>query len=191
MKDYCENKTLNKYESKIKKASLKLLKNTTMKQYINTLGSYQSIVIKHQDKDLIITSSYFANISTRRTIVNTLKSINYKRGNADWNEKVAIAFISEVMDLYLYEADETIISACEKEISKRYNVKSNRLKTQVALFINNYEKGKDKFNMGSYFSDYEIIKWKYRDIEKLQDIIEKDSLNKKDEFLLKRLDIIE
>ena len=25
MKDYCENKTLNKYESKIKKASLKLL----------------------------------------------------------------------------------------------------------------------------------------------------------------------
>ena len=99
--------------------------------------------------------------------------------------------MSEVMNLYLYEVDETIISTCEKEISKRYNVKSNRLKTQVALFINNYEKGKDKFNIGSYFSDYEIIKWKYRDIEKLQDIIEKDSLNKKDEFLLKRLDIIE
>ena len=64
MKDYCENKTLNKYESKIKRASLKLLKNITMKQYINTLGSYQPIVIKHQDKDLIITSSYFSNIST-------------------------------------------------------------------------------------------------------------------------------
>ena len=42
------------------------------------------------------------------------------------------------MNLYLYEADDTIISTCEKEISERYNVKTNRLKTQVALFINNY-----------------------------------------------------
>ena len=98
--------------------------------------------------------------------------------------------MEEVIDLYLHEGDDEIIEQREVEISERYNVKISRLKTQVALFINNLENYKDKFHIMQYFSGYEIVLWKYRDIEKLQEDVENNNLNTYDDYLLKRLDKI-
>lgn len=180
----------DKFSNKFKSIGNKILHKISTKEYINRYGFYQPIVVKYCDKDLFISTSYFSNISTRRTIVKTLEDINYKRGNKDWTEKVAIAFMEEVFDLFLNEANENIIETRKKEISNRYNVPTNRLKTQVALFLNNLENGKDKFNILSYFSIYEIITWKYRDSEKLQELIEQNKISENDLNILRKLERI-
>ena len=189
MKDIIFNKHINSFEKKFKKLGKKLLNKLSVSQYLKTFGSYQPVSTHKEDMDLIVTSAHFANISTRRTIVNTLKAINFKREDK-WTEQVAIAFMEEVIDLYLHEGDDEIIKQREVEISERYNVKVSRLKTQVALFINNLENYKDKFHIMQYFSGYEIVLWKYRDIEKLQEDVENNNLNTYDDYLLKRLDKI-
>lgn len=183
-------KELNKFQKKFEKAGRKLLKKLDTKNYIKVLGNYQAVDVTEQDKDLIVTTTYFSNISTRRTIVNTLKTIKYTR-TTNWCEQVVIAFMEEVMDLYLHEGDDKYIKEREKEISLRYNVPTSRLKTQLALFLNNLDKGTDKFNILLYFSEYEILKWKYRDITKLQEDIEAGKVNSYNLYLLKRLDYIE
>lgn len=185
-----DNKLHNKFSDKFKAIGDKILHKISTKDYINMYGFYQPIVVRYSDKDLFVSTSYFSNISTRRTIVKTLKNINYKRGNKDWSEKVAIAFMEEVFDLFLNEANDDIVDSYKKEISNRYNVPTNRLKTQVALFLNNLEKGKDKFNILSYFSIYEIITWKYRDSEKLQELIEQNKISENDLNILRKLERI-
>ena len=183
-------KTINRFSNKFEKLGRRLLKRISLEDYIKTYGHFQPNVVCEEDKDLFITTSYFSNISTRRTIVKTLEDINYKRGNKDWSEKVAIAFMEEVINLFLNEANNDIVDKKTKEISTRYNVPTNRLKTQIALFLNNLEKGKDKFNILSYFSIYEILEWKYRDLEKLQELIEQDKLSEKDRKLLIKMNRI-
>lgn len=181
---------VDNFSYKFKTIGEKVLSKITEKEYINTYGFYQPIVVKKEDKDLFISTSYFANISTRRTIVKTLDDIGFKRNKKDWTEKVAIAFMEEVFDLYLNEANDEVIETRRKEISTRYNVPTNRLKTQVALFLNNLDNGKDKFNILSYFSIYEIITWKYRDNEKLQNMIEENKIPESDLDILRKLERI-
>ena len=60
----------------------------------------------------------------------------------------------------------------------------------MALFLNNLERGMDKFHILSYFSIYEIMEWKYRDIEKLQELIEENKLPEEDRKLLIRMNKI-
>lgn len=185
-----ETKEIGKFGLKFNKIGYKLLKKLSLHRYLKSFGRFQPVNVNLDHKDLIVTSTYFSNITTRRTIVNTLRNINYKREDG-WTEQVAIAFMEEVISLYLYEGDDDYIKDEEKDISERYNVPVNRLKTQIALFLNNLENGRDKFNIYSYFSKYEIVKWKYRDINKLQQDIEEDKLSAMDRILLKELNIIE
>lgn len=183
------NRKISKFQKQFNKNSLKLLKNLPTDFYIKTLGLFQGISVTDGVKDLFVTTTYFANISTRRTLVNTLKSINYVR-DGEWVEQVAIAFMEEVIDLYTNEGNDEIIKQREQEISKRYNVNKNRLKTQLALFLNNYDKGVDKFNIALYFSEYELVKWKHRDLDKLQEDIENDKISDWDKKLLRDLNVI-
>ena len=158
--------------------------------YIKTLGTFPiSLDYKNKDVNIILTSSYFENISARRTIIETLNDINFRRGN-NWTEKIVIAFMDEVISLYLYEGNDEIIRKREEEISYKYNVPINRLKTQVALFIINLDNNHDKFNILEYFSKYEIIMWKYRDIDKLQELIEEEKVPENDLKLLRDLKFI-
>jgi len=180
-------RAINKFSNKFEKLGRRLLKKISLEEYIKTYGHFQPNVVCEEDKDLFISTSYFSNISVRRTIVKTLQDIDYKRNKKSWSEKIAIGFMEEVIDLFLNEADDEIIEKRVKEISTRYNVPTNRLKTQVALFLNNLENGKDKFNILSYFSIYEILAWKYRDVEKLQELIEQNKLPKEDKKLLVRM----
>lgn len=183
-------KTINRFSNKFEKLGRRVLKEISLEDYIKTYGHFQPNVVCEEDKDLFVTTSYFSNISVRRTIVKTLEDIKYKRGKNDWSEKVAIAFMEEVINLFLNEGNNEIVDTKIGEISKRYNVPTNRLKTQVALFLNNLEKGKDKFNILSYFSIYEIMEWKYRDVEKLQELIEADKLSAEDRKLLTKMNRI-
>ena len=183
-------KTINRFSNKFEKLGRRLLKEISLEDYIKTYGHFQPDVVCEEDKDLFITTSYFSNISVRRTIVKTLEDIGYRRGKKDWSEKVAIAFMEEVINLFLNEGNDEIVDAKIEEISKRYNVPTNRLKTQIALFLNNLEKGKDKFNILSYFSIYEIMEWKYRDSEKLQELIEQNKISDNDLNILRKLERI-
>lgn len=185
-----EVREIGKFGSKFTKQGYKLLKKLSLNQYLRTLGSFQPVSVNLDHKDLIVTSTAFSNLTTRRTIVKTLQNINYKR-DSKWTEQAAIGFMEEVISLYLYEGDDEYIKDQEKDISIRYNVPVNRLKTQIALFLNNLETGKDKFNILEYFSVYDLVKWKYRDLNKLQEDIEANKIDPRDYKALKELNIIE
>lgn len=162
-----------------------------MDLYIKTLGTYPiSLEYKNTNMDILITSSYYKNIYQRQIIIKTLDDLKFRRNN-NWSEKVAIAFMDEVMYLYLYETDLEYIKRREEEIAYKYNVPICRLKTQLALFLNNLDNNKDKFHILDYFSEYEIIKWKYRDINKMQELIENNKISENDLKLLRDLKIIE
>lgn len=163
-------KELDTLERDFNKITKKYYKHCTLGSYVSTFGQFQPITSSSDDKNLFITSSYFANLSTRRTMVRTLKGLNYERGDNKWCEFNVIPFIQEVFTLHI-EGSCTYEEDC-KDISKRYNVPVSRLKTQVALFIRNYENGHDKYGIGNYFSKFDIFAWKYRDLSKLQEDLE-------------------
>jgi len=168
----------------------KLLEKMSLRQYINTFGLLQPIRVESKDgKDLYISSNYFANISTRRTLKYLLKEIEYQRKDK-WCSQIVVAFIHEVMDLYMTQGDPAIIKAKEKSISKRYNVPISRLKTQVALFINNLDRCKDTYGIYDYFTRIEILMWKYRDVKTLQKDLAQNKVKENDLQILKNLEII-
>ena len=170
------SKQLDKLEKEFTKSCKKFIKSTTLEQYLSAFNEIQPVTYYEDDRNLFITSSYFANLSTRRTMVRTIKGLDYKRGNKEWCEFNVIPFIQEVFTLSIegsanYEEDR-------KEISQRYNVPVSRLNTQVALFIRNYENGNDKYGIGDYYSKFDIFAWKYRDLSKLQEDLEKGKVSK-------------
>lgn len=181
---------IKRFMIRMHKSGKKFLKATDMDTFIKTLGTFQmSLSYPERNLDILITSRYFENISARRTIIKTLEDIDFVR-NKNWTEKVAIAYMDEVMSLYLYEGDPDYIKEKESIIARRYNVPISRLKTQLALFLINLENNHDNFHILDYFSEYELVLWKYRDINKLQELIENNKLNEKDQKLLQDLKII-
>lgn len=182
------NPKVVKFSDKFINKGNKLLKKLSTPTYLRTFGSYQ-VYVSAGNKSLIATSNDFVNISARKTIVDTLKEIDYVR-TGNWTVKTAIAFMDEVINLFSFEADDEIIEERKFEIARRYNVPVSRLKTQVALFINNLYKGIDKYRINYYFSKYEIVKWKYRDIQKIQEDVENNKLLDIDREILEELEII-
>lgn len=73
------------------------------------------------------------------------------------------------------------------KLCERYNVPESRLATQLALFLRNCKEGKDKADIYNYFSPYDLIRWQYRDSEKLQLDIENNKLNEFEIQLIKDL----
>lgn len=185
------NRNVKKFDKQFAKAGKKLLNKISVSMYLKTFGTYQSNINALEGrKSLIVTSNDFLNISSRKTIVDTLKEIHFERKDDKWTTKTAIAFLDEVMNLFLFEGDDDIIKLTSDEISKRYNVPVSRLKTQTALFINNLYSGIDKYGIYNYFSKYEIVRWKYRDINKLQSDVENNKLLDDDRKILEELEII-
>ena len=192
-----EAKTIQKFIDKFEKTAITLLKKIRTSSYITVFGNCEIATGSYKWKDLYVTSTPVNMMKKRHCIVETLKAINYKR-DGSWTEHVAIAFMDEVIDLFLEEETLVEVEGFQefvedkiKEISERYNVTKSRLKTQVALFLNNLENGKDKFNIYSYFTPYEIVLWKYRSMEKLQQDIENEKIKPAELSLLRELEIIE
>ncbi len=147
----------------------------------------------------------------RINIIKTLIEINYKRGNSKWTPTIIVGFLEEIMAFLSENTFYTIINnnlvtykfsgdnykqdnnykKFLLSLSERYNVPVNRFNTQFALFFNNFKKGKSKCNILEYFSLYELLKFYYRDIEKLQKNIENNKINEIDLLYLKEYGIIE
>lgn len=168
-------KIINKLNKKFNKICYNYFKKTKLTEYLADFGYVQPITYTSEPKDLIITSNYFCNKTTRRTIVNTLYDTNFKRDNK-WTSSSVIGFMEEVINVYTYVTDPNEIDSRKKQISLRYNVPESRLKTQLALFIRNLENGNDKFGILDYFSPIEIVSWKYKDPEKLNNDVQNNKI---------------
>lgn len=142
----------------------------------------------NRDKFLILTESN-AKFRLRCSTVNILRQINYHRNADKWTEPVAIAFMHEVMLYYGTTCIKSTGGSTLEDISERYNVKQNRIKTQMALFLLNYKKGTDKFNIDNHFTQLELLLWEYRDCDKedLQKIIEKQILTEDTLTLVRKI----
>lgn len=181
---------VKKFKDKFNKSAKRFLTKITTEEFIDNRLQFDIGCIDYY-KDLHITSSFTIKRDLRTTFVKVLKDIKYKRQDSSWTETTVIAFMHEVMNLYLsHHTSEAFIKGKELIISERYNVPVNRIKTQMALFLNNLAKGYDKFNINYYFTNYDLINWKYRDRKKLQKDIENNKIGACDLRLLKEYGII-
>ena len=163
---------VKKFKDKFNKSAKRFLTKITTEEFIANRLQFDIGCIDYY-KDLHITSSFTIKRDLRTTFVKV------------------IAFMHEVMNLYLsHHTSEAFIKGKELIISERYNVPVNRIKTQMALFLNNLAKGYDKFNINYYFTNYDLINWKYRDRKKLQKDIENNKIGACDLRLLKEYGII-
>lgn len=181
-------KVLNKFYNRT-------LKKLDLDKYLPSSELHYTIK-ELEDIDIILTNSYYNNIVKRQTIVKTLKDIKYERKDTKWTSCTAIAFMEEVMsiemlfEVYNFSLQIKHNSDLEKiclDISNRYNVPISRFNTQLALFIRNWEQGNDKFEISEYFSIYEIVKWKYRDVDKLQQDIENNKITDEELQAIRKL----
>lgn len=197
---------------------LKHIKSSQI-NFKNSIYDNTDIYVQIKDSNLYI--HVLSDISLRRLrreeIIKTLIETNYQRKNNEWTSSTIIGFISEVLLLYYEDSfyyikdkyfsgsplikinypdkDDTINKKLYeehlKEISKRYNVPINRFNTQLALFLLNLQNNKDNAGILQYFNYYELIIWKYRDINRLQDLIENNKVPAIDLLYLQNLGIIE
>ena len=172
------------------KIANKFCNNVTLEDYLKLSTENYSIKFTHNNgKTLGIVTEPYQKYMVRTVMVNTLKDSNYKRRNNKWNTTNVISFIHEVFELekikdILTNKDITNIS---KDISKRYNVKIERLKTQVALFLINYSKGNDHYGIDNYFTKYDIFNYKYGDIDNLQKAVEANKLTEEEYDILNEI----
>ena len=160
------------------------------KEFLYKNPDYFNLVsdAKGCDKDtyFITTTSASLNKLRRDYMVLALDMCNTVRtAKEKWTETTAICFMHEVMNLTDNSTDEI-----KEYISKKYAVPVSTLNTQVALFINNYERGSDKYCIDDFFTRYEILAWKYRDLEKLQNLVETNQIDEKQLNELKEYGII-
>ena len=173
-------------EQKFQSIAEKYCDNTTFSEYLDFNNIDSNLCYSNvQGKKLYLVNDLQAKFNTRWNFVDTLAEIKYERGDNKWTPIVVVAFLQECISVftepYLYASTRGINI---KEISKRYNVAENRLKTQMALFINNLINDKDKFNLLEYFDIHELYAWKYRDDDYLLDALENKKLTKEEEQII-------
>lgn len=149
--------------------------------------SWQATFDNIEDLSFVFSTKNSLNMAYRNLMTKMLEVTNYKRNNDKWTQFVAISFLNEIFRLdlnnpyseYAYDKEYKI------EIAERYNVPINRFRTQTALFLNNLEKGKDKFELDKYFSRFEILEYKYKyKEEKLKEDLEANKVSDSDKYLL-------
>ena len=209
-------KNMNKVWNKFCKDTLKSVKKIKCNEaeFYNSYFNFNSIVtlIDHTDISMITMSNILYKKIKREELVKTLIDINNKRNNDKWTPSVIIAFMTEallfsqadsfyktqpnnignsLLQIHFPNKEEEYYEQCLQELCERYNVPKNRINTQIALFIMNLQKGNDKADLLSYFDYYELLLWKYRDLEKLQNDIENNKISDSDLMYLKKYNIIE
>lgn len=152
----------------------KELANMELRHYIH-YDCYLST--KNKDREYWLTSSARIKITRRIEVVNTLKEIHYKRNEDNWTSQTVAAFIDEVMDLQKDYNDERAL-----EISERYNVDKNKLFKQASFFIS---LKRSTYSLNWYFSDFELVLWKYREQKTLKKALENNTISEREINILK------
>lgn len=156
---------------------------------INNFNKVCGQSIKSNSKDMtnsmILTTEEIHKSKLRKEIVDTLIQTKYTRVNtgSKWAPKVTIAFLHEALYYIKNENNlsDSFKSSIQEHIKDMYLVEPNRIKTQVALFLMNFERGNDKAEIRYYFTEYEILTLKYHnDIEKLQKAVEEGKVTNRE-----------
>lgn len=179
-----------KYNKKYNKITKKFCKQ----MYIDSIYKYELSPFNdmiYTDDDLDLSYHNMSDIALykkkRLSIVETLESISYRRDDK-WEPMVIVAFLTEIFDLEDDYKNEVPIEYINKQIEKletRYNIKKDEFNTQADLFIENLQNKKDADRWGRYFTPYDIIRWKYRNIDKLMDSINNNKINDKELYYIR------
>lgn len=168
----------------------KFCNKVSLEDYLNL--STENFVIKYKNsnnKTLSIVTEQYQKSMVRNVMIETLNNVGFKRGNKKWTTNMVIPFMQEIMDLYSQPyLNDIEFENAKKELSKKYNVPVSRLKTQMALFFINYDKGNDKYGIDKYFTHWDIFNWKYNsNSEKLAQATENDKLTEIDRQIINEL----
>ena len=182
MKDICKiDKIIRKIEHICNKYFLKY----SLKKRKNLIDMYICFTNNEDQWYYFIDNDQYKKIN-RTIIKNTLNDINYIKQKEDkWSTSAVVVFLDDVFELANYDKNSEEYKELADSISKRFNVPINRLNSQANLFLLNLNKGQDNFKINTYFSDLEILLYKYRDADKLQQCINENKLTEKELRIIK------
>lgn len=125
----------------------------------------------------------------RNTIVDTLRSINFKRIN-NWDKYITIGFMEEVLRLNSRKNIPESLNEDSylKDIAFRYSIPVNKVRSTMSILITNIKRGYDKFGLLDYFDWFELFQYKYKDNEEqLKQDFEDNKLNEKEEEIYRQI----
>lgn len=188
---------LDKVGKKYYKTTKKFLKKFPLRDYMKISRSEWGPHITSvctSDKGIFVNTKLQEKQMERDTIVRTLKESNFRRGDLKWTPTVVAGFMDEVMYLYCSELpfcdrvhSKEVFDRLKKEISIRYNVPENKLKSEVAFIITRFFNNMDSYKLLYYFTYEELLLWKYRDIEKFQEDLENNKISQKNINIYKEI----
>ena len=178
---------LIKFNRDFSKSFKRYIQNMNYRDYLELTETGHTLSLV-SNGNLFITYSENQLYKLRRNvIISTLKNINYKRGDT-WDRTSTVGFMDEVIKCK-FDLDD-VLSQDEylSLISERYNIPKNKIYANMALILTNLKRNIDPYGVRKYFSDYELLMYKYKDNEeKLYNDIEENKLSDKELSLVKKI----
>ena len=170
---------ISKILKKFYKKLIKSIDKISIKQYLNdddVGGVVYHFIGDVNNMSFTLSSDIYQKRLKRETIRKALIETNFVKTDKEWSCTETVAFYDLVFDTYLSNYSEKRIEANEKLISKMFSIPENRIKSTISIMLRNLEKYGDKLGIYNYFSLYEIVQFKYRDLDKLQELVEKNEV---------------
>lgn len=181
---------ISKILKKFYKKLIKSIDKISIKQYLNdddVGGVVYHFIGDVNNMSFTLSSDIYQKRLKRETIRKALIETNFVKTDKEWSCTETVAFYDLVFDTYLSNYSEKRIEANEKLISKMFSIPENRIKSTISIMLRNLEKYGDKLGIYNYFSLYEIVQFKYRDLDKLQELVEKNEVPEEELKIVKEI----
>ena len=159
----------------------KVMDNLSKEKCMNKETITPITIISKNDTRWILKPSSINKAEMRSNIVETLKDIDFKRGDKKWTQYTVVAFISEVLENYMFKLNK------EKEISERYNVPTNKLDARASMFLSLH---RIRYCLDNFFTDYNFIIWKFRDMKIFNKLLKQNKITNREIAVLLELGLI-
>lgn len=181
---------ISKILKKFYKKLIKSIDKISIKQYLNdddVGGVVYHFIGDVNNMSFTLSSDIYQKRLKRETIRKALIETNFVKTDKEWSCTETVAFYDLVFDTYLSNYSEKRVEANEKLISKMFSIPENRIKSTISIMLRNLEKYGDKLGIYNYFSLYEIVQFKYRDLDKLQELVEKNEVPEEELKIVKEI----
>ena len=181
---------ISKILKKFYKKLIKSIDKISIKQYLNdddVGGVVYHFIGDVNNMSFTLSSDIYQKRLKRETIRKALIETNFVKTDKEWSCTETVAFYDLVFDTYLSNYSEKRVEANEKLISKMFSIPENRIKSTISIMLRNLEKYGDKLGIYNYFSLYEIVQFKYRDLDNLQELVELNDVPEEELKIVKEI----
>lgn len=169
----------NKYLKRLKKDIINYTKHLSDEEY-EEVSDYPHIMACNVDDKIIVLDSLQAQQEWILDFhIDFMKSVGFRRTGL-WTTMLTLCFFKEVLDTYINEYSEEEIKQRLEEIAFRYGIRENAVSSYMAQHLKRIDDNKDIYEISNWFSRKDILKYKYRNPEKLQKDVDENKISESD-----------